>query len=354
MADRQGAPAYKFTQIPKEAIFDASAAFYGAEKQRTRRNAKLGQAQTQLETGQIDLGNFNDQASRILGMAVGLPERQNIADKQVAGTQLSTDRTYAELQQKYDSGQITYDQMLAGLREAGSRFNLSTTSFQRKYTSNVADLNPDEVRIGPNQIAVKDIITGITDKLHTDNQFRKKTEYDAGQISFQEYADFLSGELNYYVDGTSQDADLQGVFKSAYQTELGRYYTQVKGAYDAGTISDEEWAQFNNWYSGKLSAGPQMTNSIGTFTPTPTPVVPAPAISTDTPASQAPKKKGKAKPKVKPTSNLNKVSTKDLINRKKGAQSNLAAAKKVGDKKAIKKYTDKIKAIDKNLSGRKK
>lgn len=299
MANETQTPAYKFTKIPTQTTVSPNDSYYGALNTRTRREAQLKQAQDQMNLGQTSYETFQDTAQRILGSAIGLPERAALGGEVSQQKQIDIDRQYASLKDKYDTGKITYDQYIANIRTLGNELKSTVNAFQSQTTPVQPEESVDNILI--NNVPVSDLIFGITEKLRTDQIERLGAEYERGLVTFEDYADFLSGQLNAYTAGTENNAQLQNIWKGAYQTELGRYRQEIEDKYKAGAMTEEEYAQFNNWYADKIQSGPQLATDFTEFVPTAT-------------------SKGKAPVAPKKGKDLRTLNVNDLTQRLKTAQ----------------------------------
>lgn len=76
--------------------------------------------------------------------------------------------------------------------------------------------------------------------------------------------------MNFYPETTQQNQDLKITWEDAYATELNRYFNEVKGRYDAGQLTEPEYAQFLDWYQREVDQGARQVTAFNEFNYDPT------------------------------------------------------------------------------------
>lgn len=323
----QTAPLYKFTQLPRATTTDTQSAYFGAQAQKTRRDTQLGTARADLDAGKINLDSFQQIASRVLGNSVGLPERASAISTAEKGLSNKVQTDYNTLTAQYEQGQKTYEEYIQGVKELGGQLDTNVAS----NPDFVASTEPIEnYKIG--DYTVGDILAGAKANYLVQQENQKADDYSKGKISFEDYSSFLKDQLNFYADTTAQDETLSRAWQDAFNTELGRYYSEVTDKYNAGQMTEKDYAQFLDWYGTQVNAGPQETTTFTEFTP-----------------------KGKtAQQEININKDLSTLSKRDLEARLGKQQANKASAKSNGNTERQSIAQSNIDALKKELNSRKK
>lgn len=255
----------------------------------------------QLNTGKLDYETVKSSIQQYLQSYSQDTENYNtiLSSLQSARDSYVTNQ-YNSLETKYNNGEITYEQYKQQIADLGNYMTEDLSSGVSGETT-AGDI------VIPGVGTINDIYSQLEEEYYTNEDETYSQRYEQGLISFSDYADYLKNRLTTYQDETQKYGELTDTWKNAYNTELYRYFEEVSAQNTAGTISAEEWADFQSWYETQVEAGPKMQNFIEQFiysqseqtpapipVPTPTPYIPTP-ISPTTPSKEGSGGGGKKK-----------------------------------------------------------
>lgn len=227
-------PLYKYTQVPKTLTTSYEDAYYGAQKQRARREAKLGEAQASYEAGQTTFEDFSNTANRILTGSVGLPERTDVSNLQLAEQEREFSTLDAEQAAAYAQGKLSYDEYKTYLEQTLGRYQ--DTSAQ--YLQRQSDLS---------QLAIDKTFRDI------DNL---TTEFNTGELQYQDYIGQLQSYLTGYEVGSDQYQSILDYANKANQQSATNQYNSLYDQYSAGQIT------YQDYLSGVKNIGFQLQTDL--------------------------------------------------------------------------------------------
>lgn len=305
-------PKFKITDVPRVERTSPEEAYYGAQKQRTRRSAKVGLEMEKFKKGKIGFGDFKDVLGRITQRAVGMPERAGFEEVGLGAQQMDYERQDVEQAQAYERGLLDYEEYRNYLQASTARYAEETAArsaaedvvteldYQkasqdvteltgmynrgeltyRQYMNQLEDVGAllservqpevdipegfeglDDLKLGDTTFG--EFVAEVQEDFNVQEQARLAAEWAAGTLAFEDYATFLEGELNKYTKNSQKSKQLSAEWKKAYAVELENFYGEMAAQTgEAGPI----WEQFNTWYAKQIKKGPKKATKIKPFT----------------------------------------------------------------------------------------
>ena len=174
MAEMNQAPLYKFTSLPNVQKTSIQDAYFGAQAQRNRRQSLMDKAYEDVTVGKTNLDEFQSIASRVLGSAVGLPERLESISQADQGLRKVVNTEYNTLTDQYNQGRIAYEDYIGRVRGLGNKL-LTNVASNPDY---VAPTNPiDEFKLGDQGYTVREILQGVESNYRVQQENKAADDY---------------------------------------------------------------------------------------------------------------------------------------------------------------------------------
>lgn len=228
-------PLFKVTKAPRVTQTNPVESFFGAQKQRTRREGLLAQAETQFEAGQNTFEDFSGRVSQLQQKAIGAVERGDFEQRRIFGQSREYDRLDTDKASAFSRGDLSADDYKAYLDNTLGRFAVGST----QHTERLAEIETLEFEQTQND---------ITNVL---------SDFNLGRLTFEETLAQLDQFQGQFEAGTEISEQLADTLDDVRQTAVNRELSDLAGQYQRGEITSDQYMESIQGAGAILTGGDQ-------------------------------------------------------------------------------------------------